>query len=73
MDNIVYDLDKSASPGKIIHVDIQPILNKYKKLFEEIPPGLRLKRGFEHPIELEEGEKPIMILLIDIPRSTKKR
>ena len=45
---------------KSIHIDIQPILKRHKKVFSDIPPGLPPKRGFEHSIELEEGTKPIV-------------
>ena len=30
-------LDKSNPKGETIHVDIQPILKRYKRVFEEIP------------------------------------
>ena len=53
-------LDKSTLKEKSIHIDIQPILRRHKKIFSEIPPGLPPKRGFEHSIELEEGTKPIV-------------
>jgi hypothetical protein len=53
-------LDKSTTQDKAIHINIQPITKKYRKVFEEIPLGLPPKRGFEHTIELEEGAKPII-------------
>lgn len=53
-------LDKTTPKGKSIHVDIQPLLKKHKKVFSDIPPGLPPKRGFEHSIELEEGSKPMV-------------
>ena len=65
-------LDKSITQGKSIHIDIQPILNKHQKVFEEIPLGLPPKRGFEHPIELEEGAKPIITTPYRYPQKYKE-
>lgn len=53
-------LDKSPTEGQVIQRDIQPILRRHKKVFEDIPSGLPPKRGFEHSIELEEGAKPVI-------------
>lgn len=47
-------LDKSTTHGKAIHIEIQPIIKKYGKVFKEIPPRLPPTRGFEHTIELEK-------------------
>lgn len=35
--------------------DIQALLNKHDRVFENIPPGRPPDRGFEHIIELEKG------------------
>ena len=53
-------MDNNPTKEKIFHLEIQPILEKYKKVFEDIPPGLPPKRGFEHSIELEEGAKTVI-------------
>jgi hypothetical protein len=37
--------------------DIQRILGKHEKVFGKIPPGKPPDRGFEHTIDLEEGDK----------------
>jgi hypothetical protein len=42
------------------HVDIKALLSKREKLFGHIPPGRSPNRGFEHTIELEEGEKLVI-------------
>lgn len=53
-------LDKTTPKGKEVHIDIQPLLRKHKKVFDNIPPSLPPKRGFEHSIELEQGTKPVV-------------
>lgn len=53
-------LDKSTPRSKDIHIDIQPILKKHKKVFDDIPPRLPPKRGFEHIIELEKGAQLVI-------------
>jgi len=53
-------MDNNPTKEKIFHLEIQPMLEKYKKVFGDIPPGLPPKRGFEHSIESEEGAKPII-------------
>jgi hypothetical protein len=40
--------------------NIQAIIDRHNKVFRPIPPGDPPDRGFEHIIELEEGEKPII-------------
>jgi hypothetical protein len=42
------------------HVDIQVLLGKHDKVFGPLPVGRPPDRGFEHVIELEEGEKPMI-------------
>jgi hypothetical protein len=39
---------------------IKRIMDRHNKVFEPIPPGAPPDRGFEHIIELEEGEKPVI-------------
>ena len=41
-------------------VDIQALLGKKDKVFEPLPIGRPLERGFEHVIELEEGSNPMI-------------
>ena len=53
-------LNKSTPQDLAIHVDIEPIIKKHWRVFEEIPPGLPPKRGFEHIIELEKDVKPVI-------------
>jgi hypothetical protein len=38
--------------------EIKKIMDRHSKVFEPIPLGAPLDRGFEHIIELEEGAKP---------------
>ena len=53
-------LTKSTPQESTIHVDIEPIIKKHQRVFEEIPPGLPPKREFEHIIELEKDAKPVI-------------
>jgi hypothetical protein len=47
--------------GKVHYtLEIQEIIDKHNKVFGPIPPGVPPDKGFEHIIELEEGEKPII-------------
>ena len=55
----------------IIHVDIKPIIKKHQRVFEEIPPGLPPKRGFEHIIELEKDAKPVITTHYQHPQKYK--
>ena len=41
-------------------------------MFEDIPPGIPLDRGFEHIIELEEEAKPIITTPYHHPRHYKE-
>jgi hypothetical protein len=44
------------------HVDIQALLGKNDRVVEPLPAGRPPDRGFEHVIELEEGENPMINL-----------
>ena len=65
-------LDESTTHGQNTHIDIHPILMKHKRVFDDIPPGLPPKRGFEHSIELEEGEKPVITIPYRHPHKFKE-
>lgn len=66
-------LDKSSPHESMVHIDVQPILRKHKKVFEDILPGLPLRRGFEHSIELEEGAKPVITNPIGTLEDSRKK
>jgi hypothetical protein len=51
---------KPSDNSRQYHVDIQTLLRKHDRVFGQIPPGRPPDRGFEHTIELEEGEKPVI-------------
>jgi hypothetical protein len=51
---------ENAEGRKHHHGDIQALLSKHDKVFGQIPSGIPPDRGFEHTIELEEGEKPMI-------------
>jgi hypothetical protein len=40
--------------------EIKRVLDKHKKVFGSIPPGVPPDRGFEHIIELEAGANPVI-------------
>jgi hypothetical protein len=46
-------------------------LGRNQQVFESIPPGRPLDKGFEHTIELEEGDKPMITLPYHPPRRFK--
>jgi hypothetical protein len=49
--------------GKIHYTpEIHEIIDKHSKVFGPIPPGVPPNRGFEHIIELEEGEKHVITM-----------
>lgn len=58
--------------GRSYHVDIQSILDKQGKVFNEIPPGLPPNRGLQHVIELDEGAKPVITMPYGHPRRYKE-
>ena len=39
--------------------DIEKLLSKYEKVFEDLPPGRSPDRGVEHIIELDIGTQPM--------------
>ena len=53
-------LNKSTPLESTIHIDIETIIRKHRRVFEEIPPRLPPKRGFKHIIELEKDAKPVI-------------
>jgi hypothetical protein len=53
--------------------DIQKIIDRHNKVFELIPLGAPPDRGFEHIIELEEGEKPIITTPYRHPKKYKDK
>jgi len=61
-----HDQEEKPQPKEIQH-----ILDKYHDIFGEMPRGLPPSRGFEHIIELEQGEKPIMITPYQYPKIYK--
>ncbi len=58
--------------GQQIHVDIQPVVDKQKRVFEVIPRGIPKDRGFEHIIELEKSAKPVITTPYLHPRHYKE-
>jgi hypothetical protein len=49
--------------GKVHYTpEIQEILDKHHKVFGPIPPAVPPDRGFEHIIELEGGDKPVITM-----------
>ena len=54
------------------HCDIQIVLDKHRRVFEDIPPRIPPDRGFEHIIELEEGAKPVITTPYRHPRHYKE-
>jgi ribosomal protein L31 len=55
---ISVQVDKKGHPHYT--PDIQKIIDRNSKVFEPIPLGAPPNRGFEHMIELEEGEKLVI-------------
>ena len=58
--------------GQQYHYDIQTVLDKHKRVFEDIPLGIPPNRGFEHIIELEEGAKPVITTPYRHPKHYKE-
>jgi hypothetical protein len=52
------------------HTYIQDLLSRHDKVFGQIPRG-DLLRGFEHTIELEEGDKPVITTPYKNPKKFK--
>jgi hypothetical protein len=58
--------------GKVHYIpEIKRILDKHKKVFGPIPPGVPPDRGFEHIIELEVGAKPVITMPYRHPKKYK--
>jgi hypothetical protein len=51
--------------------EIKKIMDRHIKVFEPIPPRAPPDRGFEHIIELEEGEKPVITTPYRHPKKYK--
>ena len=50
------------------------MLDKHRRVFEDLPPGVPPDRGFEHIIELvRRAPNPSLPLLIVTPGITRKR
>lgn len=65
---------KSTSQGGINHKlpsKIQGLLEQYLDVFGNIPKGLPSSIGFKHAVELEEGSKPIIVVLYKHPKVYK--
>ena len=63
---------ETQDTGQQYQYDIQTVLDKHRRVFEDIPPGIPLDRGFEHIIELEEVAKPIITTLYRHPKHYKE-
>lgn len=48
------------------------MLDKHKRVFEDMPLGIPPNRGFEHIIELEEHAKPVITAPYRHPKHSKK-
>jgi hypothetical protein len=66
---ILVQVDKKGHPH--YSQDIQKIIDSHNKVFEPIPPEAPLDRGFEHIIQLEEGEKPVITTPYRYPKKYK--
>jgi hypothetical protein len=51
--------------------EIKTLLSQHQQVFGLIPPGSPPERGFEHTIEMEEGEKPMITSPYRHPRRFK--
>jgi hypothetical protein len=77
-DEIVYAAECRISAhlheqGKIHYTpEIQEILDKHHKVFGPIPPGVPPDRGFEHIIELEGRDKPVITTPYKHPKKYKE-
>ena len=49
-----------GTTGRMVHLKIHSILDRYAIVFGEIPPEKPLDRGFEHTIELEKGIQAVI-------------
>jgi hypothetical protein len=64
-------MDTKGETNKPYPPNIQKIFYKHKRVFEPIPSGQPLDRGFEHIIELVEGAKPIITTPCRNPKKHK--
>jgi hypothetical protein len=51
---------KDSKDRQQYHTEIKNLLGQHQQVFEKIPLGRPPDRGFEHTIELDEGEKPMI-------------
>jgi hypothetical protein len=51
---------KDSEGRQQYHTKIKNLLGQHQQVFEAIPPGRPPDRGFEHTIELEDGDKPMI-------------
>ena len=63
-------MDKNGHPRN--SHDIQKIIDSHSKVFEPIPLGAPPDRGFEHIIEMEEGEKLVITTPYRHPKNHKE-
>jgi hypothetical protein len=66
--SVLYDM---SHEGQEVLSRYTKILHKHEKVFGQIPPGQPPDRGFEHIIELEEGEKTIITTPYRHPKKHK--
>jgi hypothetical protein len=60
--------------GKVHYtLEIKEILDRSRKVFGPIPPGVPPDRGFEHIIELEAGDKPVITTPYRHPKKYKDK
>jgi hypothetical protein len=77
IDEIVYAIECKISAcvdkkGKVHYaLEIHGIIDKHTKVFGPIPPGVPPDRGFEHIIEVEEGEKLVITMPYRHPKKYK--
>jgi hypothetical protein len=76
-EEIVYDVEYNIlarvdKKGKVHYPPkIQRIIDIHSKVFGPISPGVPLDRGFEHIIEMEEEEKPVITTPYSHPKKYK--
>jgi hypothetical protein len=62
---------KDSEGRQQYHIEIKNLLGRHQQVFEAIPPGRPPGKGFEHTIELEEGDKPMITPHYRHPRRFK--
>jgi hypothetical protein len=65
-------MEKPSQDHQHYHADIQKLLGKHERVFEPLPTGRPLDRGFEHVIELEEGSNPMITTPYRNPKRFKE-